>query len=92
MQVNTYSVISVIISKGKASDVKIVIPSVTLSAKSQAKTALENLGLKVSIKEEYSDSVAAGVVISQSIEKGEIVRPGTTVTLTISKGLVEPEA
>ncbi|MBE6784311.1 MAG: PASTA domain-containing protein [Ruminococcaceae bacterium] len=83
---NEFSVIEVTISKGKASDAEIIVPSVELSTKSQATSALERLGLKVLIKEEYSETVAAGVVISQNFAKGTIVKPGTTITLTVSLG------
>ncbi|MBQ7957767.1 MAG: PASTA domain-containing protein [Clostridia bacterium] len=80
------SVINVVISKGKASEAKITMPSVTLATRMQAKTTLENLGLKVVIKEKFSDSVASGVVMAQSIPKGKTVSANTTVTITVSKG------
>lgn len=83
---NEFSVIEVVISKGKASEAKILVPFVELSTKSQATSTLEKLGLKVLIKEEYSDSIAAGVVISQNVKKGTIVKAGTTITLTVSLG------
>ena len=38
------------------------------------------------VKEAYSDSVAAGKVISQSIASGKTVPAGTTVTITVSLG------
>lgn len=48
--------------------------------------ALENLGLKVEVSYEESALVAAGKVISQSIEKDKEVVQGTTVSLVASKG------
>ncbi len=85
-EVKINSVINVVISKGKASDAKIVMPSVTLATRAQAITTLENLGLKVKVKEKFSDSIASGVVISQSIPKGKVVSAKTEVTIVVSKG------
>lgn len=85
-EVKINSVIKVVISKGKASDAKIVVPSVTLATRAQAITTLENLGLKVKVKEKFSDSIASGVVISQSIPKGKVVGAKTEVTIVVSKG------
>ncbi|MBP3330932.1 MAG: PASTA domain-containing protein [Clostridia bacterium] len=85
-EVKINSVIKVVISKGKASDAKIVVPSVTLATRAQAITTLENLGLKVKVKEKFSDSIASGVVISQSIPKGKVVSANTEVTIVVSKG------
>ncbi len=81
-----YTTVEVAISKGKASDVEIVMPSVVYLTRSQAKTTLESLGLKVQIKNQYSDSVASGIVISQSIPKGEKVKADTSVTIYVSVG------
>ena len=47
---------------------------------------MQKAGLKVAVKEEYSDSVKAGQVISQSVASGKIVPADTTVTITVSKG------
>lgn len=85
-ETKTDSVINVVISKGKASEAKITMPSVKLATRMQAKTTLENLGLKVKIKEVFSDNVASGLVISQSIPKGTVVSAQTEVTIVVSKG------
>ena len=48
---------------------------------------LKNAGLSAgSITEDFSDTVAAGNVISQSIAKDTTVEEGVTVDLVISKG------
>ena len=48
--------------------------------------ALQALTLDVSIVEEYSDTLAAGGVLSSSPSSGSIVPQGSTVHLTVSKG------
>ncbi len=52
----------------------------------QAKKKITSSGLKCKIKEEYSNSVKAGYVISQSVKEGEFVKKGSTVQLVVSKG------
>ncbi len=77
------TVINLVVSKGSQT---VKVPSVTGKSESAASAAITNLGLKVSIKREYSSSVAAGLVISQSYDSGTELAPGTTVTLTVSDG------
>lgn len=84
--VSRYSVVKVVLSKGKQSDEKVVVPSVELTSKSQAVATLEKLGLKVLVKEEFSDSFAKGVVISQNVKKGTLVNAGSTVSIVVSSG------
>lgn len=63
------------------------VPKVVGTTKENAQTALKNAKLEVgSIKEEYSDSVAAGNVISQSPSADSSVEEGVTVDLVVSKG------
>lgn len=64
----------------------VVIPSVQGSAVGTATAQLEALGLLVSTVEDVSDSVAEGNVISQAPSAGVEVKPGSTVTLTVSSG------
>lgn len=85
-EVKEYSVIEVVISKGKASEVEVIMPDVVFSSRSQAKETLEKLGLRVVVKEEYNDTVSAGIVISQSVSKGEKIKADTVVTITVSNG------
>ncbi len=84
--VSRYSVVKVVLSKGKQSDEKVIVPSVELTSKSQAIATLEKLGLKVLAKEEFNDKIANGVVISQNVKKGTLVSPGSTVIIVVSKG------
>lgn len=81
-----YTTVEVTVSKGKASDIEIVMPSVVYLTRSQAKATLENLGLKVKIENQFSDFVASGIVISQSIPKGKKIKADTTVTIYVSVG------
>ena len=77
------STVTIVISQGKKSS---TVPSVQGKSKKDAQAALQKAGLKVAVKEEYSDSVKAGQVISQSVSSGKIVPADTTVTITVSKG------
>ena len=52
----------------------------------QATKALKMLDLEPDYQYEYSDTVAQGMVISQSVGSDEQVPRGTTVTLVISNG------
>ncbi|MCI8468357.1 MAG: Stk1 family PASTA domain-containing Ser/Thr kinase [Eggerthellaceae bacterium] len=60
------------------------VPGVVGKSQSDATNTLSNAGFKVETKKDYSDSVASGNVISQSVTGP--AKPGTTVTLTISQG------
>ena len=79
----TGETLSVVVSQGKQT---IKVPDVQYKNKAEAKEILEALGLKVVINEVESETVAAGLVISQSIQANANVDPGETITLTVSKG------
>ena len=65
----------------------VTVPNVVGSSLSSAKSTLSNYGLTaVEGTTEYSDTYAAGIVISQSPASGSSVEEGTKVTLTISAG------
>ncbi len=85
-QVSEYTVIEVVISKGKASDTQIIMPGVVNFSRTSAKEVLERAGLRVAIKEKYDEKVPAGVVMSQSIPQGKKIVANTTVTLVVSAG------
>lgn len=72
----------VTISNGKSASV----PSVTGLTKADAMAKLKNAGFGYSFVYSYSDSVAQGKVIRQSISAGSKVAQGTTITVTISNG------
>lgn len=63
------------------------IPDVTGESQSAAERALDGVGLKTSVSEEYSNSVASGVVIGiGDRDGGGNWRPGDTVPLRVSIG------
>lgn len=64
----------------------VTVPSVQGAALGDAKAQIEALGLAVEIVEDSSDTVAEGNVITQAPSAGVEVKPGSTVTLTVSKG------
>lgn len=77
------STVTVTLSPGQK---PITVPNVVGDSQSQAESALAGAGLKYTYADsQYSDTVAAGNVISQT-KSGETVAAGTTITLTLSKG------
>ena len=78
------STISVVVSKGQKI---VVVPKVVGDKIEDAEKELSELGLKVSIEEEYNEKVEAGIVTKQSIEEGEEVAGNTEIKLTVSKGV-----
>lgn len=67
----------------------ITVPNVVGASQSHAESALAGAGLKYTYADsQYSDTVPAGSVISQT-KSGETVAAGTTITLTLSKGKQE---
>lgn len=80
------STVTVTLSPGQK---PITVPNVVGYSQAQAESALAGAGLKYTYADsQYSDSVAAGNVISQT-KSGETVAAGTTITLTLSKGKQE---
>ena len=77
------STVTVTLSPGQK---PITVPNVVGASQSQAESAIAGAGLKYTYADsQYSDTVAAGNVISQT-KSGETVAAGTTITLTLSKG------
>ncbi len=63
------------------------VPSVVGETEESARNKLTSYGLTIgSVSSSYSDSVAEGKVISQSISSGKQVESGTSVDLVISLG------
>lgn len=80
------STVTVTLSPGQK---PITVPNVVGASQSQAESALAGAGLKYTYADsQYSDTVPAGNVISQT-KSGETVAAGTTITLTLSKGKQE---
>ena len=83
--------IKLVVSKGQKIEDKVSVPDVRSKTKSGAQSELKAAGLKVSIKEAYSDDVAKGEVISQTPSHGSKVSKNTTVVITVSKGKKEDQ-
>lgn len=81
--VDKNSTVTITVSKGVQ---KVTVPNVAGKSQSIAESTLKNTGLKVSVNESYSNTVAAGNVISQSPSSGSSVNKNSTVTITVSKG------
>lgn len=80
------STVTVTLSPGQK---PITVPNVVGASQSHAESALAGAGLKYTYADsQYSDTVPAGNVISQT-KSGETVAAGTTITLTLSKGKQE---
>lgn len=80
------STVTVTLSPGQK---PITVPNVVGASQSHAESALAGAGLKYTYADsQYSDTVPAGNVISQT-KSGETVATGTTITLTLSKGKQE---
>lgn len=76
------TLISVTVSNGK-----IPVPSVAGMNETQAKNTLVNAGFLVDVVKQEDDSVAPGIVLSQSPVAKELALKGSIVTLTVA---IEP--
>ncbi len=65
---------------------KLSVPNVVGLTKNDALSKLRDAGLNANFVYKYSDNVASGKAISQSISSGSSVSEGTTVTVTLSNG------
>ncbi|HLB12873.1 MAG TPA: PASTA domain-containing protein, partial [Dehalococcoidia bacterium] len=77
------SVVTVTLSLGPA---LVPVPPVTDLSVAQAEGKLKDAGLRATVKEAWSTTVAAEVVIQQDPAPGASVPKGSPVTLTVSKG------
>ncbi len=65
----------------------IIITDITGQTQAQAEQAIISQGLTIGqVSQEYSDTVAAGLVISQNPAAGEIIELAAAVSLIVSKG------
>jgi serine/threonine-protein kinase len=64
------------------------VPNVTGKSVPDARNALVDVGLEISSpnKNEFSDTIERGKVIRTDPKAGDRLKPGTTVTLVVSKG------
>jgi beta-lactam-binding protein with PASTA domain/tRNA A-37 threonylcarbamoyl transferase component Bud32 len=75
--------VRVTVSEGPAA---VVVPEVVGKSRADAEAALSGAGFRVLAREEYSDTVAAGVVAGVEPSQGSEVAPEAEVTLVVSKG------
>ena len=75
--------VTIVVSLGKES---VKVPDIRNKSAADAEAALAAQGLTGSASQDYSDSVAAGSVISQSPEPGASVEKGSTVSYVVSLG------
>jgi serine/threonine-protein kinase len=81
-QVRHGSTVVLTISDGPA---PVTVPDVRLRPLAEAQRLLRDAGLKYTVTNEFSDTVANGAVIDQSPATGSVPR-GSTVALRVSKG------
>ena len=82
-QVAQETVINLTVSLGEKT---VMVSNVEGAEKNVAVSALQALGLHVTVREEYSLLVPSGFVISQSLTEGTEVTKGTSIELVVSKG------
>ena len=78
--------VEVIISKGAKSEETTRVPDVVYRKQKTAESMLKNAGLRCDIKYSYSNNVASGTVMSQSVAPDSKVKVNTLVVITVSKG------
>lgn len=76
-------VVDVVVSKGPE---RVAVPGVIGEVLNAAVSQLKAARLEVEVKEEYSDSAAAGVIMDQKPQAGARVPIGSKVEITMSKG------
>ncbi len=62
------------------------VPNVTGKAQADATKLLNDAGFDVVVKQEYVDTVEAGIVSNQSPTAGVAAKKGSSVTITVSQG------
>lgn len=75
--------VNLVISKGPA-NVKVI--DVIGHEENRATKELQDAGFKVAVKDTFSDDMDEGLVISTNPDRGSAVAPGSTVTITVSRG------
>jgi serine/threonine-protein kinase len=75
--------VSLVVSDGPA---PVVVPDVRGRPLAEAQATLQGAGLRVVVREEFSETVERGRVVDQAPGAGGSVPKGSTVTLRVSKG------
>lgn len=87
-QVEQGSTVDLVVSGGEP---PVTVPDVVDRTESDACQRIESADLQCQTIREFSDDVEEGRVIRQSPGAGQEVEPGTTVTITVSRGPSEPQ-
>lgn len=82
-EVDPGTVVNYVISTGVNSP---EVPDVKGNSQSEAEAKIKALGLETEIKQEYSDEVPIGEIISVDPKPGTILKAGEKVTLVVSLG------
>ena len=82
------SIIKLVVSSGDGKE-SIVVPSVIGKKASDAKSALEELKLKVEIAYGEDESKSNGIVIAQSYPQNSVLKEGDLIKITVNKRVVE---
>lgn len=77
------SSVNLVISKGPGN---VAVTDVIGHEESRATGELQEHGFKVAVKDVYTDEMRAGLVVSTSPDRGSLVAPGSTVTISVSRG------
>ncbi len=87
-KVDKSSVVNLIVSKGpEKEEGEIAVPKLIGQTEEKAKELLKNAKLASgSVKQEFSDTVEEGKVISQGVKEGTKVPEGTAISYVVSKG------
>ena len=89
-EVNAGDVIKVYLSTGTGRTL-VVVPSVLYKEEAVAKKALEDEKFVVSVEYGEDKARANGVVLKQSVNAGETIDEGSTITITVNKLAEEKE-
>jgi beta-lactam-binding protein with PASTA domain len=79
------STVDILVSQGSIPSFK-TVPNVVGKSRSAAVNAITSAGLTASAQEQYSDTVAAGIVIAQYPSAATKVAPGADIGIMVSKG------
>ncbi|MBO6133142.1 MAG: protein kinase [Lachnospiraceae bacterium] len=83
----TGSTVNIVVSTGAPEAEAKSVPNIVGMTENDAKVALDKAGFSFSsLTEEYSDTVAAGLVVSQDPAAGSALANGSGVSFVISKG------
>lgn len=75
--------VNLVLSKGPAN---VKVTDVIGHEENRATGELQAAGFQVAVKDVYTDEMRAGLVVGTSPDRGSFVAPGSTVTISVSRG------